>query len=163
MEPSNFTYDKIRNHLIAIGQHDRGTVRYATRRVFVSNFTFERKSNYIEIDESINTKFKEISTRKASFNNMSTDEKLKEIVNLIELLLKKNGKYLDLNYSEICYEYISNETVKDFRRKIQCFRHATEEALEERNTYTKEQKDFFIDYGIIIIKAIHKLLEKNDI
>lgn len=119
MEPTNFTYDKIMNHLITIGQYDSGTVRYATRRIFVSNFTFERKSNYIEIDESIDNKFKEIA-------------------NLIELLLKKNGKYLDLNYSEICYEYISNEIVKNFRRKIQCFRHATEEALEERwKGYTK--------------------------
>ena len=65
-------------------------VRYASRRKFVAGLTFELKSSHIDIDDLINQKFVEISNRQASFNNMSTDEKLAEIANLIENLLKKN-------------------------------------------------------------------------
>ena len=37
---------------------------------------------------------------------MSTDEKLAEIANLIESLLKKNGKFLTLDYSTTYFDYI---------------------------------------------------------
>ena len=102
VDPSDFTYGEIRNRIIAQGDHDNGTVRYATRRVFVANLTFELKSNYIEVDDVIDQKFIEISNRQASFNNMSTDEKLAEIANLIENLLKKNKKFITPDYTKIC-------------------------------------------------------------
>ena len=76
MEPSEFTYSEIRSRIIAQGDDDNGTVRYATRRMFVANLTFELKSNHIEITDSINQKFIEISNRQSSFNNMSIDEKI---------------------------------------------------------------------------------------
>lgn len=121
--------------------------------------TFELKPNHIDIDNNINNKFIAISNRQASFNNMSTDEKLSEIANLIEYLLKKDGKFITLDYSVICFEYISSEIVTSFRKKMQCFRHASDEAISERKSYTEEQKDFLIDYGLTIIKAIHSLLK----
>jgi len=159
IDPSDFTYNDIRNRIIAQGDDDNGTVRYATRRIFVANLTFERKSNHIDIDNLINQKFIEISNRQASFNNMSTDEKLAEIANLIENLLKKSGKFITLDYPKICFEYISDDMVISYRKKMQCFRHATDEAIAERNSYSEEQKDFFVDYGLIIVKAIHTLLK----
>lgn len=159
IDPSDFTYNDIRNRIIAQGDDDNGTVRYATRRIFVANLTFERKSNHIDIDNLINQKFIEISNRQASFNNMSTDEKLAEIANLIENLLKKSGKFITLDYPIICFEYISDDMVISYRKKMQCFRHATDEAIAERNSYSEEQKDFFVDYGLIIVKAIHTLLK----
>ena len=102
VDPSDFTYGEIRNRIIVQGDHDNGTVRYATRRVFVANLTFELKFNYIEVDDVIDQKFIEISNRQASFNNMSTDEKLAEIANLIENLLKKNKKFITPDYTKIC-------------------------------------------------------------
>lgn len=42
---------------------------------------------------------------------------------------------------------------------MQCFRHATEEAINERNSYSEEQKNFFVDYGLTIIKVVHALLK----
>ena len=102
VDPSDFTYGEIRNRIIVQGDHDNGTVRYATRWVFVANLTFELKSNYIEVDDAIDQKFIEISNRQASFNNMSTDEKLAEIANLIENLLKKNKKFITPDYTKIC-------------------------------------------------------------
>lgn len=132
VEPSDFTYKEIRNKIIAQGDDDNGTVHYATRRVYVAKLTFELKPNHIDIDNNINNKFIAISNRQASFNNMSTDEKLSEIANLIEYLLKKDGKFITLDYSVICFEYISSEIVTSFRKKMQCFRHASDEAISER-------------------------------
>ena len=78
------------------------------------------QSKYIEIDEELEKKFKLISTRNATFYAMTADEKLEVIVNLIENLLKKDDKYLKLNYSELCGEFLSDECVKSYREKLQC-------------------------------------------
>lgn len=143
VDPTDFTYGEIRNRIIAQGGDNNGTVRYATRRTFVAGLTFELKSNHIGIDNSIDQKFIEISNRQAFFNNMSTDEKLSEISNLIENMLKKNGSFITPDYSSICFDYISNETFTSYRKKMHCFRHATNEAITERNSYSEEQKSFF--------------------
>lgn len=89
VEPTEFTYEEIRNKLIPLVEHDNGTVRFATRRKYVSEFTFEIKYINIRINDTINKKFIEISTRQASFDSMSTDEKLAEIINLIGNMKKK--------------------------------------------------------------------------
>lgn len=159
VDPSDFTYGEIRNRLVALGEDFNGTVKYASRRVFVANLTFDQKSNNIQIDDTINQKFIEISNRQASFNNMCTDEKLAEIANLIENMLKKNGKYISIDYSTVCFEYITDASVTSYRKKMHCFRHSSEEAINERNAYTEDQKNFFVDYGLTIVKAIHVLLK----
>lgn len=160
-DPTYFVYNEIRNKIIAMGKDDNGTVRYATRRMLVANLSFEKKSNHIAINDSINKRFEEISNRRASFINMSTDEKLAEIANLIESFLKKEGKFIKLDYLEVCFDFITDTDVKNYRKTMQCFRHATEEALLERRSFTKEQKKFFINYGLIILDTIHTLLEKE--
>lgn len=159
IDPCDFTYGEIRNRIIAQGDDDNGTVRYAVRRNLVASLTFEQKSGHVDIDDSINQKFVEISNRQASFNNMSTDEKLSEIANLIESLLKKKGKFLTPDYSTICFDYISNDIVKSYRKKMHCFRHAADDAIAERNNYSEEQKSFFVDYGLTIVKVIYSLLK----
>ena len=82
--------------------------------------------------------FMEISTRNARFENMTIDEKIKEIANLIENLL-----------------YVDDEIIKKYRKQIQCFRHSSNNALEERKQFSDEEKEFIIDYGITIIKLIY--------
>ena len=49
--------------------------------------------------------------------------------------------------------------VKNYRKKMQCFRHCTDEAIEERKTYSEEQKNFLVDYGLTMVKAIHELVK----
>ena len=154
-------YNEIRNRIIALGGSFNGTVRYATRRTFVAELTFEQKSCNIEVNNSINQKFIEISTRQASFNSMHTDEKIAEIANLIENMLKQGGKFALLNYDDVCCGFIDDATVKNYRNKMQCFRHCSDEAIAERKTYTEKQKTFFIDYGLTIVKAIHELKNKQ--
>ena len=156
VDPSEFTYNEIRTRIISQGGADNGIVRYATRRTFVANLTFELKSSHIEISDSINRKFISISNRQSSFTNMSTDEKLAEIANLIENMLKKNGKFLTVDYSSVCFEYVTEEIVKNYRHKLQCFRHSSEESIKERASYSQDQKAFLIDFGLAIIKVIHQ-------
>lgn len=158
-EPSDFTYREIRNRIIEQGDDDNGTVRYSVRRKYVASLTFVLKSNHIEMDDMINQKFVEISNRQAAFNKMSTDEKLAEIANLIENMLKKNGKFISLDYSKLCFDYISDDIVSKYRKKMHCFRHATDEAIAERKLYSEEQKNFLVDYGLTIVKVIHLLLK----
>lgn len=157
VEPADFTYGDIRNRIIAEGNDDNGTVKYATRRQFVANLTFIQKSNHIEIDSTVEQKFIEISNRQASFNNMSTDEKLAEIANLIENFLKKKGNFVELDYSQICFGYVTNEIITTYRKQMQCFRHATDSAIAERKRFTEAQKNFLVDYGLTIVKVINAL------
>ena len=89
---------------------------------------------------------------------MSTDEKLAEIANLIENMLKKDGKFLTIDYSLVCFDYINEETFKGYRHKLQCFRHSSDESIRERASFSDGQKAFLIDYGLVIIKAIHDVL-----
>ena len=161
VDPSDFTYKEIRDKIIADGDDDNGKVQYKFRRKLVASFTFELKFSHIDIDNLINQKFVEISNRQASLNNMSTDEKLAEIANLIENLLKKNGKFITPDYTKICFDYISNDIVTSYRKKMHCFRHATDEAIAERNSYSEVQKDFFVDYGLTIVKVICSLLRQK--
>lgn len=158
VDPSDFTYKDIRNRMISEGKDDGGTVRYAARRVYVASLTFEVKTSHIEVDESIDQKFIEISNRNASFNNMSLDEKLAEIANLTENMLKKNGQFIELDYSTICFDHISNDEVKNFRKRLHCFRHSSDDALKERESYSDEQKNFMVDYGLTILKVIYSLV-----
>lgn len=158
LEPSEFTYGDIRNRIISEGGDYNGTVRYATRRTFVAKLTFELKGSNIEITDSINQKFIEISTRQASFNNMTTDEKLAEIANLIENILKRGDKFLSIDYSLICFDYIKENDVIQYRKKLQCFRHSSANAISERSSFSNEQKLFLINYGLVIIQAIHDIL-----
>lgn len=60
-EPSDFTYGEIRNRIIAEGNDANGTVRYADRRMLVSELKFNQESSQIDIDDYINQKFDEIA------------------------------------------------------------------------------------------------------
>lgn len=160
--PPADTYDfvnkEIRNKLIAEGKDDNGTVRYNTRRKLIASLTFTQRDTFIELDDAIERKFKEISNRQATFQTMSMDEKLAEIANLIENMLKKNGKFISLDYSQICFDYIDEDTIKRYRKKIQCFRHSSAESICERESITKDQKIFLIDFGLTVLKVIRALL-----
>ena len=61
--------------------------------------------------------FKKISTRSAKFEEMSQDEKLKEIANLIENMLFKDGDYVKFEYDKVCFEYLNNDNITSYRKK----------------------------------------------
>lgn len=156
-EPSDFVYNEIRNWAFNRGLNSGGTIQYSTRRLLVAELSFKRKSDYIDPGESIEDQFRKISTRDAGFQEMALDEKIREIANLIENLLKENGNFLTLDYSPISFKYLDDSVIKTFRKQIQCFRHSSDDSIAERAGFTEEQKNFLVDYGIIICKTIYGL------
>ena len=62
-------------------------------------------------------------------------------------------------YEDVCCGFIDDTIVKNYRKKMQCFRHCTAEAIAERKTYSEEQKNFLIDYGLTIVNAIYRLVK----
>lgn len=156
---SKFTYDNITDKLYSMGiKTANGSVPWTARRAFVGEFELERIPGRTFKDLTLDEKFIEISNRSASFSEMETDEKIAELNNMIEHLLNKDGKYLVLDYSPIALSYINDESIKIYKKNTQCFRHKSENALNEKNNYTDLQKEFLIEYGIIIVTTIHELI-----
>lgn len=110
-----------------------------------------------ELDELI----QKISTRNAQFAEMAIDEKLKEIGNVIEFLLKRDKKFISLDYDTISSGFISEEDVIRLRKKVQCFRHSSKSSIDERGIYTEKQKQFMVEFGLIICNMIYSELQKN--
>lgn len=101
-----------------------------------------------------------ISTRNADFDSMELNEKLALLNDLIENLLKQNGKYMDLDYGKVFFGFLSENDIKDYRKQTHCFRHGTEEALANRKNFSKEQKELLSDLGIFIASHIFKYLSR---
>lgn len=128
----DFAYKEIRNYLITKDRNENGTVRWAERRKFIEELEFKRKEKInSNFHQSIEERFKNISTRNASFDNMSNHEKLKEIANYLENILKVNGKYRAIKKDEML-DLISDNFIKEYRKILQCYRHSLESSLKKR-------------------------------
>ena len=110
---------------------------------------------------AIKEKFQMISTRSAKFEEMSADEKIKEIVNLFEFLLKKEGRYISVDLQKVSLGFLSNGVVIEYRKKLQCFRHSTTESIEQRKEFNDEQTFFLINFGVLLCNLIHRELEQQ--
>lgn len=116
--------------------------------------------NYrIKMPEDLNKKMELISTRNASFEQMSSDEKIKELGNLIEYMLKGKNGFVSIDYS-FSSNLINDDSVTQYRKKIQCFRHSSQESIKERNNFSNEQKLFLIEYGILLNVYIYNQISK---
>ena len=141
------------------GVDNFNNVTWESRRRLIDNIRFKKSDdNLIKADLDLNKIFKTISTRKACFENMESDEKLQTICNAIENMLKVNGKFITLDYSSYSLGYITDEIVKTFRKNTQCFRHADEKSIKERKTFTDIEKAFCINYGLTICHLIYRIL-----
>lgn len=96
-----------------------------------------------------------ISNGDSGFQRMSKNEKLATLVNGIENLLKKGNKFTAINEGTTL-GYLTNKNIKDYRKKFQAFRHASNYSLDQRNSFTDSQKDFLINYGKLIIITIYE-------
>lgn len=152
----DLSYNKIRKKIIEKNGYS-GKVAWVDRRGYVENLKFIKKDKY-EVSDDVAKTLKIVSTRGAEFNNMSLDEKLEAICNSIEYLLKphkKSDKFIVLDYTDTD-GYLSDDIVKGYRNKLECFRHSTKEDIDKRANYTDSQKGFFINYGLVIIDYINK-------
>lgn len=150
----NFSYNMIREEIIKKKGY-KGSVSWASRREFVNSLNFIRR-NKLVISEDINKILKDISTRNSNFLEMEVEEKLEVICNSIEYLLKpkSNGKFIELDYSD-SFGYLSDDLVKKFRNRLECFRHSTKEDLEVRKQFSSQQKEFLISFGLVIVDFLN--------
>lgn len=161
---SEFAYTTIRTKLLSLGKsRPNGEVPYIERKKYIAAMHFKKNpSLLLNVNDEINKMFKRISTRSSDFYTMKTDEQIQEISNLIENMLKKDGEFIKAEYNEIAFDYINDEQIKKYRKQTQCFRHSTDEAIEERKKFTQDQKMFLIQYGILVITIIYNLLYKDN-
>ena len=152
--PYDFSYKIIREWIKDDGEDDNGRVKFDTRRRYVKKLSFEKHSHLEINDENIERRFSEISTHGARFDEMSSEEKIAELANLIEHYLKTESGFLNLDYNDISFGFINNDSIMRYRKNVQCFRHSSEISLAERKEFSEKQMNFLIDYGIVIIKLI---------
>jgi len=162
IEPYEFTYSDIRNRIISQGNDDNGAVRYATRRYFVDNLTFGRIKPHLSLNKGLEHVMIDILNHNTSFYEKSKDEQLSDIANVIEYLLKSDKGYIELDYANNRFPFISNESVKKLRTQLQCFRHTSEESIKERLSYTNEQKKALADYGVAVVNIIYMIKNKTN-
>lgn len=142
------------------GANNLGNITWENRRKVIDNLTFTKKDNTL-VKSDINEIFKNISTRNTTFQNMEVDEKLQAICNAIENMLKINGSFITLDYNSYSLGYITDDIVKSFRKKTQCFRHADEQSIKERKSFTDIEKEFCINFGLTICNLIYKILSNT--
>lgn len=156
----DFSYNKVREKIIERDGYF-GSVAWADRRVFVNSLIFIKREDFI-ISHNMSQILRKISTRDAEFIKMELDEKLEVICNCIEYLLKpnkKSDKFIVLDYSD-SLGYLSDDGVKEFRNRLECFRHSTKDDLSKRNAYSDAEKSFLISYGLLIVDFINARLLK---
>lgn len=108
----------------------------------------------IPVEPTIDEKIQMVSTRGATFDQMDLDERLCVLSDVIENLLSKNSKFVNVDSDKVFCGLITNDEIKAFRKKMHCFRHGKEESIEERKQYSKQQKEFLANYGLTICMSI---------
>jgi hypothetical protein len=138
-------------------------VSWADRRKYVDELKLTKKyDDEIPLLESVDEIFEVISTRNASFSEMSNDEKLMNIRNVFENIGKKDGKYLKIPFESLSLGYIKSEDVKKFADELQCFRHGDPDLMKNRDNYSDREKEFMIDYGKMILNVTSKYIEDTE-
>lgn len=155
-----FSYTMIRNKIHLLGNFS-GTVSWEKRRQFINELKFTKKNNTQIMIDDLKSKILLISTRGADFDGMPFDEQLKEIANLLEYIGKENDKFVDVNYENITSGILDVEKIKEYRKQLQCFRHASKESISERKLFDENQKKFLIDFGIVICNHTYYYLNHD--
>ena len=159
-DPLEFVYGEIRQKAFADRLNEGNTVTYATRRQIVHDMIFVKSSPSLCVGEELGRRIQLVSTRGAAFDEMPIDEKLETLANLIENLLKVDGKFQDVDYCSVMMGFIDENAVKAYRKKLQCYRHSSDESIAERSEITGDQKDFLVDYGVTACKALAKMVRQ---
>lgn len=144
------------------GRDGRGAVKWAHRKTFIDSLTIKKTFSTITVTDKIETLIQEISTHGAKFEAMPNDEKLQNIRDAYEHLVSLHGGFDKIKYEELFMGYITESNLREYSRKLHCFRHGKPEALIERASFTEDQKIFMINFGIVIINRLGNI-EKNEV
>jgi hypothetical protein len=154
-----FAYQDIRKYLMKRDGYS-GNVSWQDRRELCDSLTVKSNGKFQSVPDEVEDLIITISTRGADFDSMALDERLSTLNNLLENLLKKNGKFISLKYDDIFFGYVTENQVVDLRKKTHCFRHGDAQAVEDRKKYSKEEKELLVDLGVFITIHIHRYINK---
>jgi hypothetical protein len=154
-----FGYEDIRKYLMKRDGYP-GKVSWQDRRDLCDALNLKSNGKFQAVPDEVDDTIRIISTRGADFDSMELDEKLSTLNNLLENLLKSNGKFISLDYKSIFFGYFTENQVIDFRKKTHCFRHGDQQAIQDRKKYSKKEKELMIDLGIFIAIHIHRYTNK---
>lgn len=158
----NFAYNDIRKRI----QKDRGnngSVQWEARRELCDSLSITTNSKFQLLPSDVEEKIRLISTRGAEFDGMTVDEQLQNLNNLVENLLKPSskGNYLSIDYDNVFFGFITEDDVKQYRKRTQPFRHATEDSLLERASIPENEKKLLAALGVFIAVHLHGYLDKS--
>ena len=159
-DPVDFVYGEIRQKAFADGLNDGNTITYAVRRQIVHDMKFAKKASAIGVGDDLDRRIQMISSCNAAFHEMVVDEKLEMLANLIENLLKVDDRFVSVDYQSAMLGFVDEDNVKGYRKTLQCYRHTSNGAIAERAGFTDDQKEFLIDYGVTVCKALAKLVRR---
>lgn len=149
-----FAYNQMRTYLSKIGKEEARGIPWQARRDLANTMSFKVIDGFY-VKKKMDSLFQMISTRSATFQEMSCEEKLKEIANLLEYLLKNGKKFTLIDTKDVYCSFISNEQIIQYRNKIQCFRHSSKESLIEREKLSNNI-EFLISYGLAILAPLNE-------
>lgn len=157
----DFAYGDVRKFIMKRDGFS-GSVRWQDRRELCDRLTITTDTIFQDLPNEIEQKIKLISARGADFDSMEVDERLALLNDLIENLLKVDNKFRKIPYEDVFMKLLSEKEVIDYRKRTHCFRHGSEEAVRERNMFSKEEKSFLIDFGVFAVIHIHRYLKRAE-
>ncbi|WP_426366706.1 hypothetical protein [Mammaliicoccus lentus] len=132
------------------------SIPWVDRRELIKELEIIKKNSdtFFEVEEDLNTTINKIANGRGGLEHQTIDDQLGTLNNCIEYLLKEEGKFKNISAS-VFYGFFDNNDIMKYRKDTHIFRHASNEALEEKSKWSNEKKQFYIRLGIIIITAIY--------
>ncbi|HFJ4805437.1 TPA: hypothetical protein ACGUKQ_002783 [Staphylococcus aureus] len=152
-----FAYDEIKAKIRAIKSYNSGdSIPWADRRALINELDIIKESGdtFFEVEKDLNNTINEIANSRGGLEHQTVDDQLGTLNNCIEYLLKEEGKFKDVPES-VFYDFLNNKDIMKYRKDTHIFRHASTEALEEKNKWSNDKKQFYIRLGVIMITAIY--------
>ena len=136
------------------GRDTNGNVKWEHRRLLIDSLSVMKKDTIITIEEEVDELIKNISTRSAKFEHMATDEKLENIRNAYDHIIKLYGGFDKIDYLKLFMSFIEESNLKNYSKRLHAFRHGDAMALVERAVYTDQEKKYMIEFGIIVLNRL---------
>lgn len=154
---NRFAYDEIKAKIrVDKSYHPHDSIPWADRRELINELEIVKKNSdvFFEVEKDLNNTINKIANGRGGLEHQTVDDQIVTLNNCMEYLLKEDGKFKDVSET-VFYGYFDTKDIMKYRKDTHIFRHASSEALEEKNKWSKEKKQFYIRLGIIMVTAIY--------
>lgn len=126
-----------------------------------NNMNLLEKDKGVVVGDEIKSLIENISNNDTEWSLKNIEEKLMDCCNAIENILKnENGKIQKID-NEIFLDIVTEENLKKLKNKLQCFRHANTNAIDERKKLLIEEKEFLLNLAITFISRLNQNKKEN--